>query len=154
MLGVPVGCPKAYMRNGEILRLGKWTDEYESKLDQAQTAVSNNWFNWSSLPLKHCETFCQMIERTDVELGAWLRYSFGSTVDHPRFTTPRAFTWSFSECDGLPRTGVLARLYHELAVFLPINNLDEMMDRLKCVKECFDKQSSSDDKICGTSEVI
>lgn len=149
-MGIAVGCPKVYFKSGEMLHLGKWDEKLETELNKRETASNNN--NWSLMPYaRDSSQPLFTIEDTDIPMTKWLRYSFGSTFGHPRLVSPKALSWSYSKYSSCPNNGELARLFHELVVFLPINGLDEIMDRLNTVKVEFTKKFNAE--TFGVSEV-
>ncbi|CAL8148238.1 unnamed protein product [Orchesella dallaii] len=120
-MGIKLGLPKVYLQNGKTLRIGGWTDEDERKknstVDNAQEFEDtfDDGDKSSKIP---------RLEKDEFEY--WPKYSVGaylSEVTHP------LTTWSYQE--GLTANKKnLARLYHELVPFLPINPLDELTDRV------------------------
>lgn len=133
-LGIEVGCPKVYLRNAKKpIPIGVWEKKYENELMKHEASASEFW---STIPYESSENIGtpndsdDLEQTTSVKISSWLRYSFGSTFKHERFGSPENLSWRYDLYRDNPNNSKLATLFHELAILLPINNLDELMDRV------------------------
>lgn len=149
LLGVAVGCPKAYVESdqGGWVSIGDWTPQDEANLIKKQT---EKMFMWPLVGSENDSSpSCNVGESADLKFTHWLNYTIGSTVQHKRLLTPKHLSWSYwKHANGkVPSNEELARLYHELAIYLPLNNLDVILNRMENVGRT--KKFSG----CGVSEV-
>lgn len=145
-LGIKVGAPKAYMKVGDMLFLGTWSKVAEIQYNKYEKEAP-------PFPLLEQDREFQLggVNHNHQEVQVWLRNSCGATINHPRLRSPRFLSWSYAECHNSPTNENLAKLFHELALLLPINNMDYIMARLNVVEHDF--RTMKQNVFCGASEV-
>lgn len=149
-LGISIGCPKLYLKGSEkFAKLGTWKNEDEAKADQ----TANSWnieeedliFDDNGHEIAAVDLPTQgnpppkKIKRELINhhaLKSWPKYSVGFYLEKMSHVgSPDKYSWSFDTVESNLTFEGLARLYHEIALLLPINSLDELLDRFPTAAE-------------------
>lgn len=146
-LGIPIGCPRTYLKNGKEVPFGDWTahdclvaDDVEfggRKGPETKRKLLDIWcgFKVAEDIIKQpevCQQFLKEAFGDAEEMGAkWPNYTVGSSMSLPELQSPRQIGWSIDQVRANPSVAGFAKLYHELSLLLPINPLDEIRNRLE-----------------------
>ncbi|CAL8140680.1 unnamed protein product [Orchesella dallaii] len=124
-LGINVGCPKVYMKDGSIVKIGKWTAKQEEIYNMKSVSSDFNEFEEEVSFSVRCSKKAKLEESS---FAYWPKHSVGHYWTE--VPTPEEMSWSFNEVAKDITSEGLARLFHELAPLLPINALDELGVRI------------------------
>lgn len=127
-MGIKVGCPKTYVAGrDDYVKIGNWTDAHEATVDDR--LFEDLW----KAELPHGDPIegrtQDVIPDERNRLTVWPPYSVGSFLEDDLLNDPANVTWSYPEVQANVTPAGIARLFHELFVFLPINALDELVHR-------------------------
>lgn len=155
LCGVPLGCPKTYLQDGSMFKIGEWTEEDErmtitEEIDERidlelddlwEYCVRRNEDENLDLAFIHSEPSHLTLstaggrshfgrgKRPKLDTGP-LRFGEFAVGSFIEGLDASKITWSIREvADDMTDEG-LARLYHELHPFLPVNPLDELVSRI------------------------
>lgn len=139
-LGIPLGCPKTYLKDVGVVNIGRWT--YGECIKANESPGSNQWpedvirevarIGWFVNDHYLLDDYGIGVEMED----AWPNYTVGCyMLEDLRLRSPRNVSWYINEVKERPSVAGLARLYHELSLLLPINPIDEIRNRLENVLE-------------------
>lgn len=144
-LGIPLGRPRTFLKDGREVPIGNWhttTDEKEDSFGCKPPKRTNNL--WAGIVLQEDEFFpkdeqelmllvdeTMVVDESKVDLERWLPYTVGSYVFQKHLESPKMLGWSIDEVQARPSLEGFARLYHELCLLLPINPLDELKNRFQ-----------------------
>lgn len=138
-LGIPLGHPRAYLKNGRRIKIGDWKTCTHEQEDEIHENVQNMW---DDIYLTDDELFpedkidwlledCSIVDETTVVFEKWLPYTVGTFIDDINQMSPHDLSWSIDEVRAKPTLKGFAKLYHELCPLLPVNPLDELKNRFE-----------------------
>ncbi|CAL8120595.1 unnamed protein product [Orchesella dallaii] len=124
-LGIRVGCPKLYLKTGEVKRIGDWNDNDEEEYNVRKVDEA---FDEYEEDVAFGVRSSKKARTDDSGMVGWPSYSVGSYW--MEVSTPDTMTWSFGEVARNITADGLAKMFHELSPLLPINALDELGARI------------------------
>lgn len=148
-MGIPIGCPKLFLKGQSYYtKLGDWKDEDEIKADELTSKwdIEEDDLNLPDnfvddpmdVPYKAEPASKKFKSSTPdyLNLKVWPEHSVGSYLEKmSRVSKPRKFAWDLDSVSSNLTPEGLSRLYHQLVLVLPINPLDEMLERFDTVAE-------------------
>lgn len=132
-LGVPVGIPKLHFHNGteRFITGGEGLEQAVVSMEHESCKVEKYLFQIQN---KLEEEDGQNEDEACLQnMSFWLPYSLGSAMGHPEMISPNKMRlWKPSDSNREKvSASSLARKFHQLYPFLPINAADQIKDRLK-----------------------
>lgn len=137
-MGIPLGCERTYLKNNEKVKIGECKDNCCTKCGQlAENCVITPDVAVGALQRFKGDEYRLLLDDfgQGMEMGkVWPDYTVGSysVAHHKLLKDPRNVSWSVHLVRRNPSLAEFARLYHELSVLIPINPLDEIINRFEC----------------------
>lgn len=136
-LGLPIGHPKLVFKDGcteYVNNVVESEEEWLIALEMKDTDLKQIWHFIEGDLCRDgdADVIINSPHSGPKTLCRWLPYTIGATLDHPKLVSPERLLLpqQLDQSKEVTRMG-LARMFHQLYVFLPINSIDEMKHRLQ-----------------------